>query len=82
MTDHVDSAFDDLPLLRISKAAVDDSDIDFDSDMSYCRELLLEIQLQAIATGMATPFPLVLSDELDHALTELVGIKQHMRGLR
>lgn len=71
--------YEDLPLIQPKPITVDDSDIDFNSDMAYCKDLLLEIQLQALATGMAERFPLVFTDELDHAITELAGIKARIR---
>lgn len=74
--------YEDLPLFRPKPVDVDDDDIAFQSDMAYFRDLLLEIQLQAMASRTATPFPYVLSDELDHALTEMAGIKHHIREMR
>lgn len=69
----------DLPLILPKMPPITDSDIAFAGDMSYMRELLLEIQLQAMVTGVAQPFPLVLTDELDHAITEMAGIKARIR---
>lgn len=71
--------YEDLPLLLNTPVKFTDDDIDFQSDMSYFKDLLLEIQLQAMATRQANPFPAVLTDELDHALNELAGIKAHIR---
>lgn len=71
--------YKDLPLLTRKPSPVNDDDIQFASDMAYFKDLLLEIQLQTLVIGQARPFPLVLSDELDHALAELAGIKYHIR---
>lgn len=72
----------DLPVLINQPSPVDDSDIKFDSDISYFKDLLMEIQLQSLGGGKARPFPIVLSDELDHAMAELAGIKYHIREMR
>lgn len=74
--------YEDLPLFCPKPVAVTDDDIDFDNDISYFRDLLLEIQVQAMAVGSAKPFPHVLSNELDHAMNEMAGIKYHIRELR
>ena len=81
MTVYWNDKFADLPLLQLKPCPMDDSDVAFHSDMSYCRELLLEIHLQAVDGGRVTPFPIVLSDELDHALVELAGIKDHIKAM-
>jgi hypothetical protein len=77
MTDyvHLNPEFNDLPLLRVTPLKVDDDDIAFQSDISYMRVLLHEVHMQAAYGGRAQPFPIVLTDELDHALLELTRIK-------
>jgi hypothetical protein len=74
--------FADLPLLTPRPCKVDDSDIRFDSDMQYFRDLLVDIQVKAMKTHRAQLFPPVLTDELDHALVELAGIKDFLRDWR
>lgn len=74
--------YQDFPLLQVKPCPMDDSDVDFHSDLSYCRELMNEIHLQAISVKHANPFPIVLSDELDHALAELKLIKERIREFR
>jgi len=81
MTFYWNEEYADLPLLQVKPCHMDDSDVDFHSDMSYFRELLLEIQLQAMTGSRVTAFPIVLSDELDHALIEMAGIKAHIEAM-
>lgn len=81
MTVYWNDNYADLPLLQVKPSPMDDSDVDFHSDMSYCRELLLDIHLQAADGARVTPFPIVLSDELDHALIEMAGIKAHIKAM-
>lgn len=71
--------YEDLPLLMCKPSKLDDDGMAFQSDMEYFKDLLLEIQLQAMATRQANPFPAVLSNELDHAINELAGIKSHIQ---
>lgn len=77
MTDyvHLNPEFDDLPLIQVAALKVDDSDIAFQSDLSYMRLLLLEIHMQAVYGGTAKPFPEVLTDELDWVFVETAGIR-------
>lgn len=83
MTDyvHFNPEFDDLPLIQVAALKLDDSDIAFQSDLSYMRLLLMEIHLQAVYGGPAKPFPEVLTDELDWVLVETAGIKDTIRDL-
>lgn len=74
--------YQDIPLFITKPCPVDDDDIAFASDISYFKDLLMEIQLQTLGGGQPRPFPLVLSDELDHAMAELAGIKYHIREMR
>lgn len=73
--------YEDLPLLHSPPTSLDDDTIDFQCDMSYCDDLLSDIEIQARRGGTVQPFPIVLSDELEHALVELAGIKDHIREL-
>lgn len=72
----------DLPLLTGKPSPLGDDDVAFHSDLSYCRDLLNEIHIQAFDGGRVAPFPLVLSDELDHAITEMAGIKARIKEMR
>lgn len=71
--------YEDLPFLMCKPSKLDDDGMAFQSDMEYFKDLLLEIQLQAMATRQANAFPAVLSNELDHAINELAGIKSHIQ---
>ena len=83
MTDyvHFNPEFDDLPLIQVAALKLDDSDIAFQSDLSYMRLLLMEIHLQAVYGGPAKAFPEVLTDELDWVLAETAGIKDTISDL-
>lgn len=80
MTVYWDDKYADLPLLQC-KPGVDDSQIAFDNDLAYCRVLLEEIQMQGVRGSTCAPFPIVLTDELDHALIELKGITAHIKAM-
>lgn len=73
--------YEDLPLLQSPPVSMDDDTIDFQCDMAYCDDLLADIEQQTRRGGSALPFSIVLSDELEHALIELAGIKDHIREL-
>ena len=64
---------DDLPLLTVPSAAVDDSDTDFFGDMMYLRGLLDDLVHGCVNTHEATarPLPRACSAVLDLTLEEL-----------
>lgn len=63
------SDFDDLGTLQVTACQMTDDDVDFHSDMTYCRSLMDEIITDVIILRRrhATPWPIVLADELAHA---------------
>lgn len=71
--------YEDLPLLTPRTDPVDDDDIEFDSDLGYCKDLLQDIHINAATGAMVRPFPIVLSDELNHAICELAAIKERIK---
>ena len=78
MTDyvHLNPEFDDLPVLRVAASKMDDSDIEFQSHMSYLQDLLTDIELRASCHGVRVqPFPIMLTGDLDHAFAEFFNLK-------
>jgi len=56
-------SIDELPLITC-RAAWTDDDVNFHSDITYCRALRHDIRELACEKGFANPFPITLSDEL------------------
>lgn len=71
--------YEDLPVWTSRPDPVDDDDIAFDSDIGYCKDLLHDIHMNAVDGALVRPFPIVLSDELNRAISELAAIKARIK---
>ena len=78
----INPAFDALPRLVCPPCPMTDSDVEFHSDITYLRDLLIELREQADRIGRARDIPPPWSDQLQAATAELKVIKARIREFR
>lgn len=78
----INPVFDGLPRLVCPPCPMTDSDVEFHSDITYLRDLLIELREQADRIGRARDIPPPWSDQLQAATTELKVIKARIREFR